>query len=315
MKPLNEGIMTISRRAFLKYCIGASTLLGLDVSVVGNLNKLLAEELTMPNIVWLEGSACSGCSVSLANLIGDETDQGPTDLVDLLTSYVNLSFAKTFMSATGDAAVSQLKDATAGEFILVVEGGIPTAFDGMACTVYTADGQEVTMSQAVSEYAPKASMVVCVGTCASFGGIPASGSNPTGVVTVQTLTGIPTINLPGCPAHPDWIAGTLAAVICGQMPELDDLGRPNAFYGKTIHSQCPRKPLYDQGRFADYLGQEGQCLFKLGCQGPYTYADCPTRGWNNGYNYCVQSNSNCIGCVEPGFPSSTLITRRSHRRE
>lgn len=299
--------MSITRREFLKYCISSAAAIGLGESMVSTLKKAFAGEINVPTVIWIEGSSCSGCSISMANLIGDCSDSGPVDFNDLLTNYANLAFSKTFMSAAGDMAVSSLREAQQKDYILVVEGGIPTAFNGKACTVFTENGADVTMMDAVLELAPGAVSVICAGTCSSFGGIPASSPNPINVVSVSALTGIQTINLPGCPVHPDWIAATIASLMCGNVPDLDASGRPVAIYGASIHDKCPRKPMYDSGSFAVKFGQEGTCLYKMGCNGPTSYADCPRRGWNNGLNYCIQSNGNCIGCVESSFPKPQLL--------
>lgn len=302
--------MGITRREFLKYCIGSAAVLGLGTSMIGKLTKALAGDGSMPSVIWIEGASCSGCTVSLANLIGSASEGGPADVADLLINNINTVFAKTLMSASGDLAVSRLRAAqAAGGYVLVVEGGIPTAFNGMACTVFSEGGIDITMKTAVEQLAPGADAVLCVGTCSSFGGIPKAGPNPTGIKSVKELTGISTINMPGCPAHPDWVAGTIASILCGTIPSLDASGRPVAFYGSTVHSKCPRKPLYDIGHFATKFGEEGKCLSHLGCNGPDSHADCPSRGWNNGMNYCTQSNANCIGCVESDFPKSRLVVR------
>lgn len=311
--------MGITRRDFLKYCIGSATALGLSSTIVGTLTKALAGDSNMPTVIWIEGSSCSGCTVSLTNLIGSSSSGGPVDIADLLINNINTVFAKTVMSACGDLSVSNLRTAQqAGGYVLVVEGGIPTAFNGMACTVWSENGNDITMMQAVQELAPGAAAVLCVGSCSSFGGIPSAGPNPTKVKSVKELTGISTINMPGCPAHPDWVAGTIASLLCGNIPATDSAGRPLAFYGNTVHSKCPKKPLYELGTniperaedcFAARFGEEGKCLNRLGCNGPDSHADCPSRGWNNGMNYCTQANANCIGCVEPDFPKSPLIAR------
>ncbi len=301
--------MGITRRRFLKYCIGSATALGLNASVVGKLGDALAGDTTMPAVIWIEGASCSGCTISLTNLIGGATDDGPADVADLLINHINTTFAKTIMSAAGDLAVSQLRATQMEDFILVVEGGVPTAFNGMTCTLFHENGADVTMQDVVLELAPLASMVLCVGTCSSFGGIPAADPDPTGIRSVSDLTGELTINLPGCPAHPAWVAGTIASALCGVIPNTDSDGRPLAFYGNTVHSRCPRKTLYDRGIFANGFGQEGKCLRELGCSGLTSYADCPVRGWNNGFNYCTQANGNCIGCVESDFPKNRLINR------
>ena len=304
-----ELLMQINRRTFLKYCIGSATALGLNVSIVGKLEKVLAGDASLPSVIWIEGASCSGCSISIANLIGSPWDGGPTDVADLFINHINTAFAKTYMSAAGDQAVASLRAAQQNDFILVVEGGIPTAFNGMACTIFSENGVDVTMQEAVLELAPQAAGIICAGSCSSFGGIPASGSNPLEVKSVSELTGLQTINLSGCPVHPDWLAGTIASVLSGILPATDGFGRPTAFYGKTVHSQCPRRPVYDKNSFADNFGQEGRCLRNLGCLGPETYADCPSRGWNNGFNYCMQSNGACIGCVEYDYPRPQLINR------
>lgn len=301
--------MWVTRRGFLKFCTTSAAALGLEASMLTKLTKVLAADTSRPTVVWLEGSACSGCTVSLANLIGPNSEGGPVNIADLLINHINLAFAKTLMTAAGDLAMSALNDAVAGDFILVVEGGIPTAFDGMACTIGTDNDEEITMQQAVQNLASQAGAVICVGSCSSFGGIPAAYPNPTNVVSVSELTGLSTINIPGCPAHPDWVAGSIAALLCGVVPEVDEYGRPVIFFGKSVCSQCPRKPLYDLNSFADDFGQEGRCLLERGCRGPSTNADCPSRGWNNGFNYCTQANANCIGCVENDFPANQLRYR------
>lgn len=299
--------MNISRRKFIKYCMGSAAALGIAPAMLPRLAKALGTPGSAPNIIWIEGASCSGCSVSLANLIGDCSEYGPTDFVDLLFNYINASFAKTFMAASGDLAVSSLRNAQKGDYILVVEGGVPTAFDGMACTLFSENGVDVTMLEAVKELAPKAQSVICVGTCSSYGGIPASGTNPTAVKTVAEVTGVKTINLPGCPAHPDWVAGTIAKVLCGEEIVLDETdGRPVDLYNKTVHYYCPRRPLYHKGHFATEIGQEGRCYYQLGCRGPYTLADCSARGWNKGFNYCIQANVPCVGCAEKSFPLNPM---------
>lgn len=290
--------------------MGSAATLGLAPTILPKLAKALTEPGAIPTVIWIEGASCSGCSVALANLIGDCSEYGPTDFPDLLFNYINASFAKTFMSAAGDLAVSSLRQAQQGEYILVVEGGVPTAFNGMACTLFSENGRDVTMLEAVKELAANATAVMCVGTCASYGGIPASGPNITGVKSVSEITGVPTINLPGCPAHPDWVAATIARVLCGEELILDDYDqRPVDLYYRTVHYYCPRRALYDKGHFATKIGQEGKCFYKLGCRGPYTIADCSARGWNNGFNYCIQANVPCVGCAEKTFPGDTLIKR------
>ena len=291
----------IGRRDFLKYCIGSAAVLGLNLTVVGRLQKALAADgAGLPTVVWLNGANCTGCTVSLANRISTD---GPKDVADLLINYLDLAFHPNLMGASGDLAVQNLHNATSSGtgFILAVDGGIPTAFDGHTCMLWTENGREITAKEAVLDLAPKAMATLCIGTCASFGGIPAGNPNPTGIKSVQELTGVGAINIPGCPTHPDWIVWTIAQLLAGITPSLDQDGRPVDLFGgesRNIHHRCPRREREE----ADTFGQEGQCLKELGCKGPHTQGDCPTRLWNGGTNWCVGANAICLGCTEAGFP-------------
>ncbi len=210
--------MRIGRRRFLKYCVGSAAALSLPMSVLGKLEEALAAGTELPKVIWINGANCTGCTVSLANLF---SSTGPADIADLLLNTISLEYHTTLMGAAGDLAVQQLKQAAEGSYVLVVDGGIPTAFGGHSCLLWTDQGQEVTAMEAVQTLAPNAAAVLSVGTCASYGGIPAGGPNPTGIVSVSELIGSPTINIPGCPTHPDWVVWTIASLLAGEMPSLD----------------------------------------------------------------------------------------------
>jgi hydrogenase small subunit len=72
------------------------------------------------------------------------------------------------------------------------------------------------------------------------------------------------------------------------------------FYKTLVHDQCPRFSDYEREKFARTFGEPG-CLFKLGCIGPNTYADCSVRLWNSGTNFCINAGSPCIGCTTEAF--------------
>jgi hydrogenase small subunit len=244
-------------------------------------------------------------SPTVANILVDQVIPG---------KHVNLRFHATIMAGQGEAAVQVFKDTAAqkpGEYLLLVEGSVPTAEDGLFCTIGELGGEHLTMKDTMLELAGDALAVINVGTCASFGGIPSGAPNPSGSKSVREVmeeAGIskPFINVPGCPPHPDWLVGTIASVLLSGLPSADGLDaalRPKAFYGKLIHDNCPRRAYFDAGQFAQHTGEPG-CLYEIGCKGPVTYADCPIRLWNNGVNWCIGSGAPCIGCVEPGFPDA-----------
>ena len=292
--------MILSRRDFLNACKASSVALGLSALNIINLQELLANP-NAPTILWLQGSSCTGCTVSFLNYVSPSE---PVDVADLLINDVNLAYHNTAMAAAADSGIEALDAAYAkGGYILAVEGGVPTAFDGYACIAWSRDGKDVTFLNAVRTLAVRASIILSIGTCASFGGVSAAPPNPTAVRPVRSAVGKkPAINIPGCPPHPDWIVWTIANLLLGTVGSLDSNRRPRRLYSRSVHALCPRR----EAREASTYGQDGMCLEELMCAGPGTHANCPTIGWNNKSNWCVDANAPCIGCTEPVFPRYTL---------
>ncbi|MCX7781718.1 MAG: hydrogenase small subunit, partial [Negativicutes bacterium] len=193
-----------------------------------------------------------------------------------------------------------------GEYYLVVEGAVMTAYDGKVNYVYAKDGKRVTGLEALTAIAPKAKYIISVGDCACFGGPHAMHPNPGGAKPVTAVIKDKTIiNIPGCPAHPDWMIGTFSHLMLYGMPELDAYNRPKMFFGKTIHELCHRRQQFEDGKFASFPGEDG-CLYKVGCKGPVTYADCPVRQWNGYQSWPVENSTPCIGCASPNFPDGMM---------
>ncbi|MDE2061513.1 MAG: hydrogenase small subunit, partial [Bradyrhizobium sp.] len=189
-----------------------------------------------------------------------------------------------------------------GKYVVVVDGSVSTKDDG----VYSTNAGKTNL-QVLKETAAEAAAVISVGTCAAFGGIPHANPNPTGAVPVRDIiTDKPVINVSGCPPIPEAIAGTVAYLVTfNKLPDLDDKGRPKAFFADTIHDRCYRRPFYDKGLFAKQFDDEGArkgwCLYEVGCKGPVTYNACATTKWNGGVSFPIQSGHGCLGCSEPNF--------------
>ena len=248
--------------------------------------------------------------MSLLNAINPSIQNVLVDPV-LPGKHVSLKFHAVLMAGQGEPVVKVMKDTSRQipkKYLLIVDGSVPTGEDGLYCRIGEYEGKEITMKEMTAELAKNAQAVLAVGSCAAFGGIPSGAPNPTAAKSVADFfmdEGIttPLINIPGCPPHPDWMLGTVAHVLIQGLPtpdELDEKLRPKAFFGKLIHENCPRRAYFDAGQFAKNPSEPG-CLYEIGCKGPYTYADCPTRQWNNGVNWCIGAGAQCIGCVEPDF--------------
>jgi hydrogenase small subunit len=138
--------------------------------------------------------------------------------------------------------------------------------------------------------------------------MPSTGPNPTGAVGIgQLVRGKPIVNLPGCPPSPYNFLSTVTHYLTfGKLPELDAEGRPKFAYSRLIHENCERRPHYDAGRFAAEFGdaghRQGWCLYRLGCKGPETHANCPAILFNDigGGSWPVGTGHPCIGCAEQG---------------
>lgn len=293
--------MQISRRSFLRCCALASASLGLGPKELVDLEEALADPQA-PSVLWLQGSGCSGCTISFLNYVSPSE---PVDAAEVLIKSANLIYHPTLSAGAGESVVADIRKAE--NFILLVEGGVPTAFGGHACVPWSDGGREVPFQEAVRALSAKASQVVCVGTCAAYGGISAMGANPMAVKSVQETIGRSTVNVSGCPPHPNWIVETLVQLLQGKTVALDGRGRPVSIYGgRRMCDQCPFR---GRGE-ARSLGMSGQCMEALGCWGEVGSTPCPTTQWNNRVNWCIAAGSPCLGCTDPTFPGATSLLRR-----
>ncbi|WP_206812413.1 hydrogenase small subunit [Paradesulfitobacterium ferrireducens] len=289
----------LSRREFLGLVFKGAVLGNFINLVAPPIHQALAQgEVKKIPVLMIETGTCTGDSISLDNI-------WPPTFGNILTNLLDWRYDWTMMQSQGSQAYQVLLDTYTKnpyDYILIVQGTIVHRDEGNYNHVGLEDGRLVTGLELVRRLGLKAKYVVAIGSCATFGGPPAGYPNPTQSTGVQKI--LPerrVINVSGCPAHPDWTMGTLFHLALYGEPELDKFGRPKMFYGETIHNNCERRRYYDQGIFATDIGQK-ECLYRVGCKGPVTYADCPIRAWNDHINWPVGCNSPCIGCTEPGYP-------------
>jgi hydrogenase small subunit len=191
-----------------------------------------------------------------------------------------------------------------------VDGAIPTKDGGIYCKIAGKTALEILRTTA-----PQAGAIVAMGSCASWGGIAAAAPNPTGAKGIQEI--IPNqavVTIPGCPPNPYNLLSTLLYFITfHKLPALDHLGRPKFAYSRLIHENCERRPHFDAGRFAQSFGDDehrsGFCLYKLGCKGPETFANCPSVlfGDTGAGSWPVGIGHPCFGCSEKGVGFSAPL--------
>ncbi len=290
----------VSRRTFLEFCLKLAIVAPAGLAWSGKARAAdMAREIAAarrPSVIWLHMQDCTGCSETLLRT-------SAPDLAELILHLISLDYHETLMAASGhqaEAAREQAMKENYGNYVLVVEGSIPRKDDGIYLKVGGKTGLDL-----LAETAAGAAAVISIGSCASWGGIPSAGNNPTDAVGVRTLVkDKPVVSIPGCPANPYILLATvLQYATAGSLPALDDLGRPLFAYDRLIHDHCPRRAHFDAGEFAGSFGDEGHrkgwCLFHLGCKGPVTHASCSTRHFNELPGcWPIGIGAPCYGCTE-----------------
>jgi len=288
----------VSRREFLGFCATMSSLLALPSSFVTRIAQAI-EVAPKPTLVWLEFQDCAGNTESFLRA------SKPT-VAEIVLETLSIDYHETIMAAAGHQAEKTLAETVArnrGKYLAVVEGSIPTGADGAYCTI---GGRSAL--QIAREVCGGAAATIAIGTCATFGGLPAAAPNPTGALGVaDAVPGLKNlINLSACPANAENLTALLVYYLTfNRWPPLDQYRRPLFAYGKTIHDNCERRAHYDAGQYVEIWGdlghRTGYCLYKMGCKGPVTSQNCPNIRWNEGTNWPIGCGHPCIGCAEPDF--------------
>lgn len=228
-------------------------------------------------------------------LLGKITGLPPVDLIHPMTAF-----------EAGDVYLAHLEKAAAGSLeplVLVVEGSIFDAelaetgfFSGMG----EANGRPLTVTYWLDKLVGQATAVIAIGSCATWGGVPAALGNPTGAISLNEYLGadfrsaadLPIINLPGCAPPGDHFVETLIYLLlhlAEQVPlELDEANRAAWLYKQQTHPQPATLavPIY-------------QTETAVACR-------VPEQGWMNNVGGCTNVGGACNGCTMPGFPDLYL---------
>lgn len=287
----------VSRRQFMQFCGTMAATLALPKAYSQTIATALGQK-RKPTLVWLEFQDCAGNTESMIR------STHPT-VEDIVLETLSWEYHETIMAGYGkhaEAALRRVVEQEKGQYLVVVEGSIPTADEGVYCTIGGRTALDIAR-----EVCSGAAATIAVGACAWDGGLPKAGPNPTGAVGLhEAVPGIKIVNLPGCPHNSVNTAAVLVHYLTfGELPALDPENRPLFAYGQLIHDQCERRAHYDSGRYVQAWGDEGHrkgwCLFKMGCKGPEANYNCPTVRWNAGTSWPVKSGHGCIACASSRF--------------
>ena len=273
----------------------------------------------MATVVWLHGGACNGNTQSFLNA------EEPT-VIDLVTDFgIEVLYHHALVTDMGEQAKALLNSIINGEReldVLVVEGTIINGPNGTG-------RYDMFLGRPfkdwVADLAPKSFVTVGVGECASFGGVPSTAPNPSDSEGLQfrkakrggflgesftARSGLPVINIPGCPAHPDWISQILVALATGRTGDiaLDEYQRPQTFFKSFTQTGCTRNQFFEWKQSPPEFGQGTRtgCLFyEHGCRGPVTHSSCNRILWNR-QSSKTRSGQPCTGCTEPNWPHYDL---------
>jgi len=260
------------------------------------------------NLIWMQGQTCDGNSMSVINATN------PDFLTFLEQNNINLLYMPTISPIFGEEAAALFKNCLKGKIpvqIFIFEGAVPTK----AGFGDYFGGNDVR--KMVQNFAGQAMLTVAMGSCAAFGGIPNTPPNESGAVGLQwdhytiggllgeqymSAIGMPVVNIPGCPAHPDWLMLTLQSFINGKAIALDKYNRPLDIFNEKVHRGCNSCEFNDHKLYAENFTDVGCLEQGLGCKGKEVSGDCNIRLWL-GASSCTRSGHPCIGCTDPGFPS------------
>jgi hydrogenase small subunit len=279
------------------------------------------------HVFWLAGMSCDGCSIAVLGATAPSVESLLTgSLPGVPIVYLHHTAVQV---EAGEAYMDPMRRAWQGDlgapYVVVYEGSIADESTAQPYGGYwsavgeEADPQSGEMRQVPSaewlqRLAPGAAAVVAIGTCATWGGIPAAYGNPTAAMSVmdflgrdyRSTLGVPVVNVPGCSPIGDNFTETVAAVLLflqgiAPLPEFDDLGRPAWLFAETVHRHCVRAGYYEEGTFAEHYGDK-ECLVEIGCWGPVVNCNITSRGAINHLGGCMNTGGACIGCTMPGFP-------------
>lgn len=259
-------------------------------------------------LFWIQGGSCGGDSMSMLSI------EWPSILELAKLGGIDIVWHPSLSAGSFREHDSLIRDLVSGRRpldILCVEGAV---IRGPGGTGMFDMFQGKPKKDLIAKLAGQARYVLAMGTCASFGGIGADGDiEATGLqfnknekggflgASFVSGSGLPVINLPGCPCHPEVIAGTLMSLSAGIHLPLNPYQSPAQWYEVLVHQGCARNEYHEYRVEEEEFGKRGCMFFHMGCRGPLTHGPCNKLLWNARSSKTTVGVP-CFGCTDPGFP-------------
>jgi len=260
------------------------------------------------NVYWLQCGGCGGDTWSLFNAESPNVVELFNALDINLLWHPSISIGDRFEQLKlNEAIISGQQQLD----VLCIEGSI---LRGPGGTGRFDESHGKPKKDLVAALAKRAEYILAIGTCASFGGI---GTNTETEATglqftnweeggflgkdFMTGSGLPVINLPGCPCHCDVVTGTLSALISSIKIELSEYNSPLEWYSMMVHQGCTRNEYHEYRVEDTQFGKKGCMFFHLGCHGPLVHGPCNKLLWNKRSSK-TRVGVPCFGCTRPDFP-------------
>lgn len=176
------------------------------------------------HVFWVAGMSCDGCTIAVSGATAPSVEQllGGTipglPRVVLHHPVLSVSAGHGFM-----APFRQAVEGTLGApYVIVLEGSVPDDqalehegyFSGLGVGADWPEtmpaprpaDQPLRVTDWLKAMAPGAAACIAIGTCATWGGVPAAAGNVTGSMGLmdflgkdyRSTLGVPVINIPGC---------------------------------------------------------------------------------------------------------------------
>ena len=143
----------ISRRRFLQWCSAMTAAMALPKDYAPRVVRAL-ETGKKPVMVWLEFQDCAGNTESMLRTTHPSIE-------DVVLDVLSLEYHETIMAGAGKQAeevLERVRRENKGEYIVIIEGAIPTAEGGIYCTI---GGK--TALQIAQEMTADAALTIAVG--------------------------------------------------------------------------------------------------------------------------------------------------------